>query len=88
MQSTNSKEIKAALLQGLQALLASEITHSKTGRPPILIVITPPCVSSNETCSDPRSEQVGRRLTLGDKGLFALDLRHTAIDCEIHAGDI
>ena len=27
-------------------------------------------------------------LTLGDKCLFASDLRHTAIDCEIHAGDI
>ena len=29
-----------------------------------------------------------RRLTLGDKGLFALDLRHAPIDGEIHAGDI
>ncbi len=40
------------------------------------------------TCSDLGSEQVGRWLTLGDKGLFALDLRHTAIDCEIHTGNI
>ena len=40
------------------------------------------------TCSDHGSEQVGRRLPLGGKGLLALDLRHTAIDCEIHAGDI
>lgn len=27
-------------------------------------------------------------LALGDKGLFASDLRHAAIDGEIHAGDI